>query len=345
MICNFIDARIEGISLHKVGNKSADEGCVLSKKNIELNEELKNLLIHYFVSPFKSQEFFNFYHIADLKYNEVYEFVSNIFNNPKSLYSDSVNLAKYLYEKSIHPKIKGGEFYIVHFKNCVIDNNTVDAIGLFKSENKDTFLKVYPSGDNFEIESQQGININKLDKGCLIFNTDKEKGYIVSIIDNISKGTDIAHYWADDFLQVRSRKDEYYYTENIISLCKNFTSNNPNIDKTQKADILNKAVSFFKNNESFDMDDFSNQIMKEETMINAFHSYKTEFEKERDIVIENGFPISNQALKKQSRTIKSIIKLDNNFKISIEGDINFLERGFDKDKKMCFYKLYYYKED
>lgn len=69
----------------------------------------------------------------------------------------------------------------------------MDAVGLFKSENKDTFLKVYPSGDGFEIESQQGVNINKLDKGALIFNTDKENGYIVAIVDNTNKGAE-AHY-------------------------------------------------------------------------------------------------------------------------------------------------------
>jgi len=55
-------------------------------------------------------------------------------------------------------------------------------------------LKVYPSGDGFEIESEKGININKLDKGCLIFNTERESGYVVAIVDNTNKGTE-AQYW------------------------------------------------------------------------------------------------------------------------------------------------------
>ncbi|MBD8347675.1 nucleoid-associated protein [Dysgonomonas sp. HGC4] len=342
---NFIDANIDNISLHKVGNKTADEGYQLSKKNVEIGQELKKLLTHYFVSPFKSQESFSFWHITNLKYNEVHEFISEVFNDPDSLYNNSVNLAKYLYEKSIHPKIKGGEFYTVYFKNCIIDNQTVDAVGLFKSENKDTFLKIFPSDDNFEIESQQGVNINKLDKGCLIFNTKKDKGYVVLVVDNINKGSDVAHYWMDDFLQVKPYKNEYYYTENIISLCKNFTSNNLIIDKTQKADILNKAVSFFKENESFDMDDFSNQIMKEESMKQAFQQYRSQYEQDRDIIIADDFNISQQALKKQVRTIKNIIKLDNNFKISIDGDTRYLEKGYDEEKRMNFYKLYFRDEE
>jgi hypothetical protein len=60
-----------------------------------------------------------------------------------------------------------------------------------------------PLGEGFEIESEKGVNINKLDKGCLIFNTEKEKGYIVAVVDNTNKGAD-AQYWVDDFLHVQA---------------------------------------------------------------------------------------------------------------------------------------------
>ena len=43
-----------------------------------------------------------------------------------------------LYEQSKHPNIKQGDLYVVHFKDCILDGETIDAIGLFKSENKDT---------------------------------------------------------------------------------------------------------------------------------------------------------------------------------------------------------------
>lgn len=343
---DIIKCNILGLSLHKVGNKYENEGIIFSKSEMSIeNTNTRVLLLKFFTSPFKLNEYYNFYHETELNYNEVYSFVSHIFENPETLYNNSVNIAKHLYEQSIHPKIKGGEFYVVYFKDCIIDDLTVDAIGLFKSENKDTFLKIYPKNDNFEIEPQQGININKLDKGCLIFNINKESGYRVLTVDNINKGTEIAHYWADQFLHIKPCKDEFYYTENIISLCKNFTSNNPIIDKTQKADILNKAVSFFKENESFDMDDFSNQILKEESMKQAFQQYRSQYEQDRDIIIADDFNISQQALKKQVRTIKNIIKLDNNFKISIDGDTRYLEKGYDEEKRMNFYKIYFRDEE
>lgn len=343
---DIIKCNILGLSLHKVGNKYENEGIQFSKSEMNIeNVNTRVLLLKFFTSPFKVDEYYSFHHETELKYNEVYSFVSNIFENPEALYDNSVNIAKHLYEQSIHPKIKGGEFYVVYFKDCIIDNLTVDVIGLFKSENKDTFLKIYPKNDNFEIEPQQGININKLDKGCLIFNINRESGYKVLTVDNINKGSEIAHYWADQFLHIKPCKDEFYYTENIISLCKNFTAENPNIDKVKKAEILNKAVSFLRDNESFDIDDFSNQILKEEYMKNAFQAYKSQYEKDRDVIIVDDFSISEQALKKQSRTIKNTLRLDNNFKISIDGDVRYMEKGFDEEKGLNYYKLYFRNED
>lgn len=178
-----INNKIKTLTLHKVGNKYENDICVFSKKDLNIDSALSEILSTYFLTSFKSNEYFNLYHDTDINLNEVYAYLSKIFDTPECIHEQSINLAKHLYEQSIHPKIKGGEFYVVYFKDCIIDGETVDAVGLFKSENKDTFLKVYPSGDGFEIESQQGVNINKLDKGCLIFNTDRENGYVVAVVD------------------------------------------------------------------------------------------------------------------------------------------------------------------
>lgn len=335
---------IESIVLHYVGNKLNQDGINFSKEPLNINKDISSLLLNYFLKSFNSLELYNLSHETSLELNEIYQYINNIFNNPNCIFEQSKNISKHLYEKSRHPKIKKGEFYTVYFKDCIINGITTDAIGLFKSENKDTYIKIFPSGLGFEIASDEGVNINKLDKGCLIFNTEKESGYLVAIVDTLNKGIE-ARYWKDDFLHIRPREDEYFHTENVISLCKNFTSHNPNIDKTQKADILNKAVSFFKENDSFDMNDFSNQIMKEESLKTAFQAYKSQYETEKDIVIVDDFTISEQALKKQVRSIKNMIKLDNNFKISIDGDTRYLEKGFDEDKKLGFYKLYFKNEE
>jgi len=342
----FNDPKLIKISIHKVGNKTLDEGITFSKRGQNIHSEITNVLTNYFLSAFKTEEFKNFSHDTDLNLNEVFVYASKIFDNPEQLHEQSINLAKHLYEQSTHPKIKGGEFYTVYFKDCIVDGTTTDAIGLFKSENKDTFLKVYPQGDGFEIESEKGVNINKLDKGCLIFNLEKEKGYIVSVVDNTNKGAE-AKYWTDDFLHVKPRKDEYHNTQNVMSLCKNFIKEGLpeelDISKADQVDFLNKAVEYFKKNEDFDMSDFKKVVMGKPEVAQSFDQYKSEYEFARELAVLDRFSISEAAVKKQARALKSVIKLDKNFHIYVHGDRDMIEQGTDEEGRK-YYKIYYTEE-
>lgn len=343
---DIINCNLDVLVLHRVGNKSENGNIHFSYLPLTIEDPIVRIsLLKFFTFPFKTSEYFNFHHDIDLNMNESFACVSKIFDDPEMLLEQSINLAKHLYEQSVHPKIKDGEFYVVYFKDCIVDGETVDAVGLFKSENKDTFLKVYPSSDGFEIESQQGVNINKLDKGCLIFNTDKENGYVVAVVDNTNKGAE-AHYWIDDFLHVRQRKDEYYNTQNLLALTKSFVMkelpNHFEVSKADQVDLLNKSVKFFKENETFDMDEFANEVIAQPEVIDSFNRYKGNYQKERDIEISECFTISDSAVKKQARVFKSVIKLDKNFHIYVHGDRNLIEQG--EDDKGKFYKVYYKEE-
>lgn len=338
---------IEKFIIHYTGNKLRDEGIVFSKNITSTNNKNIEHLLKYFIGSFKFDELFSFQHIIELQMNELYPIISNIFNNNSNFIYETENISKLLYEYSMHPRIKGGEFYVAYFNNCIINGKTVDAVGLFKSENKDTFLKVYPSGDGFEIESQQGVNINKLDKGCLIFNTEREKGYLVAVIDNTNKGAE-AKYWTEDFLNVRPRQDEYYNTQNVLTLCKNFvTKELPNefdVSKADQAEFLINSVKFFKEKESFDMEEFANEVMSQPKIIEKFNKYKDDYLQERDIDIADNFTISDSAVKKQARAFKRVINLDKNIQIVIKGSRNQVEQGID-ERGRKFYKIFYIEED
>ena len=343
----FNNTTIEDVVIHKVGNKTAGDGYLLSKHNSQIDEDMKDVLATYFLSHFKSDEYNNFFHESGIQFNVVYGLISAIFEDKTEFYDKSVALAKHLYEQSNHPKIKGGEFYMVYFKDCQLDDTLADAIGLFKSENKDTFLKVRENQGEIELVSETGINTNKLDKGCLIFNTEKENGYVVAVIDTTNKGLD-AQYWTDDFLHIQPRKDEYYNTENTLALYKNFIvkelpfSEEVKVSRADQADLLNKSVQFFKEKETFDMATFTKEVIQEPKLIEYFHQYKDNYEEENDVELADNFNISAPALKKQSRRFKSVIKLDKNFHIYVHGNTDMMEQG--QDAKGKFYKVYYNEE-
>ena len=341
-----MDKKIDYIAVHIVGNKSLEEGVSLSRANLTPKDEVIIPLEKYFLDAFFTDEYHRLYHDSGLEYNVVYGAATQIFEDPERLFEQSVNLAKYLYEQSTHPKIKGGEFYTVYFKDCLLDGETVDAVGLFKSENKDTFLKVLREGGNFNLESEQGINIKKLDKGCLIFNKDRENGYVVAVVDNTNRGVD-AQYWIDDFLHVRQRKDEYANTENVMAMAKQFiTKELPKefeVPKADQIDLLNRSLQFFKEKDTFDIEDFANEVIEQPEVIESFKNYKKTFEEERSMEIDDSFAISQHAFKKQQRSYKRIIRLDKKIQIIIDGNRDHVEQG--EDEKGKYYKVYYNTEE
>jgi len=337
------------LCVHSIGNKLADEPNQYSKAPFDIkNEDTKRTLLQYFTSSFKSEEFFQLQHTGNLELNEVYSYVTQIFENPEALFEQSKNICKHLFEKSDHPKIKTGELYVVFFKDCLIEDNTADAVGIFKSENREIFLKVMHQEGNFNISSDEGISISKLDKGCIIFNLDKEDGYLALLVDNGSKGGD-TQYWKNDFLNLKPRNDNYHQTQNVLSLCKNFVVEKLPTEfeasKADQADMLNKSVNYFKENETFNFDEFTGEVLQNPEVIKAFNDYKHDFVIEREIEISDDFDISAPAVKKQQKIFKSVIKLDKNFHIYIHGNREFIERGYDDAAGMYFYKMFFKEEE
>lgn len=343
----FSETIIDQIVVHKVGSKYNEENIRFSKSSLNLDDDIKDLLSKYFLSSFKSNEYFNFYHESDLNLNEVFHYIAKVFENPDELFDQSVNLAKHLYENSTHPNIQGGEFYTVYLQDIDFEGEIVDAIGLFKSETRETFLKVYPNEENYTIESEQGIDIKKLDKGCLILNLEKENGFIVATVDKTNKGED-ARYWIDDFLKIKQREDEYYHTENVMKMYKDFVvkqmPNEYEVERADQVDLINKSKKFFKETDNFQLEDFSEQVFEDKNLIDSFNNYKKVYESENEVQISNEFEISSSAVKKQSRVFKSVIKLDKNFHIYVHGNRKYIVKGFDEKTGMNYYQVFFKEE-
>jgi hypothetical protein len=348
----FFEAALNKISVHHVGNRSQSEMYALSEHPLVLKDELiSNLLRQYFLTPFeKTNEVYHLMHSSgDLALNEIHHFATQVFENVDKFHETSEQIAKYLYEVADHPKIKAGELYVTYFKQLQIEGELLDALGVFKSENKETYLKVYPDKGGFNVDYEQNaININKLDKGCLIFNTAKEIGYKVVVIDNNSRGPEAAVYWKDEFLQLKIRNDSYNQTSNTLGIYKNFVTNKIDEDfemtKADKIDLLNRSMKYFKEKETFDIDEFAGEVIGNEKAIESFKSFKSQYETEFDTPIANTFEISDNAVKKQARVYKSVLKLDKNFHIYIHGDKDLIEKGFDDGKAMNYYKVYFKEE-
>lgn len=341
---NFKNSDLQQLIVHHVGNKSDEEGIKTSKSETNIDDEIKSLLKQYFLKPFKPEMFYQFQHSSDLALNEICHYASSIFSDPDSLYLQSINIAKHLYDCSSHPMIKSGELYICYFEECVIEDEICDAIGIFKSENKETYLKVYPNQGDYTIEKQEGININKLDKGCLIFNTEKEDGYKVAIIDSTNKG-DEARYWKDDFLNLKPCENTFYHTKNYINLCKEFVEETfVDSAKVDQLELINNSVEYFNSNEQFNIREFEEKVMQAPEIISSFEEYKEQYAEEKQVPVFDEFDISAPAVKYSKKHIRSVIKLDKNFHVYVHGNSDKIHKGYDEKEQQHFYTLYFNEE-
>lgn len=342
---NRLEAQLGQISIHKIGIKSENEDIELSSGSIQISDEiLSDILLKYMLDSFREPEFFKFtFSNGDVDLNPVYNFVSNIFDNEDFLHEQSVNLARHLYESSNHPNIKGGDLMVAHIKDVLVDDEVTNAVAIIKSENKDAFLKLNRADGKYHINFDDGINIDKLDKACLIFDTERSSGFKICIIDKSNRNRD-ALYWKDDFLNLESREDNYHATVHYIQATKQFIKERlpfeDGADKRDESEILHRSKTYLKNVETFDKEDYTKTVFSEEDRQASFADFCDDFMQEKNIKLQDKFEVSESAVRKQTKYFRSVIKLDKNFHIYAHGDKSLMEKGTDPNGKK-YYKLYY----
>lgn len=331
---------------HHVGNKLRDEKFSLSSEVTIIENDTKDFLLKYFLLPVKAEEFYSFTHSVKLEMNDIYSIVESVFLNQKKFISFSQSIVKLLYEQSMHPKIKEGELNITYFSNVILDDEVIDAVGIFKSETDVPFIKMKNENSKFNINHDYGFEIKGMDKGCIIFNTDSKNGYKILIVDNANKSSD-AQYWKDDFLKVKPISNGFHYTNQFLGVAKNFVtkqlSEEFQVSKADKIDLLNRSMDYFKTHESFDKKEFETEVFHHPEIIKSFQNYNNYFKKNSTLEIDDSFEISQKAVKNQARLFKSVLKLDKNFHIYIHGDKELIEKGVEKDGRK-YYKIYYNNE-
>ena len=207
--------------------------------------------------------------------------------------------------------------------------------------------QLYAVGGNEEAARFSGINIKKLDKACLVFNIESENGYRVSILDKTNSTE--AVYWTTDFLGLEQCEDNYFQTSNYLKLCKDFVQevyNQENdIPKADQIDMLNRSIDYFKKADTFNENLFKEEVVSDPQIIDAFENFKNYYEEKNELALKDQFDVSNSAVKDEKKYFKHVLKLDKNFHVYIHGQKKYIEKGYDSDRDMNYYKLYFREEN
>nr|BFF39053.1 nucleoid-associated protein [Tenacibaculum mesophilum] len=340
-------AEISKCIIHKVANKYNSGQNAFSEELVRFDEESYELLLPFLLKPFGTEtQSYRFTHHADTRLNNLNKYASNVFDiDTDSIFiENSRNIVNHLYEQSNSAQIKTGDVLVVYFEGIEYKDILTEAVGVFKIESKSDFFQTYLDGNYYDVVVQKGISPKKLDKGCLILNTSDAEGTVVLSVDNNQYD---AQYWLKNFLNVRYADDKNLHTQNYLEMCREFSEEvlKPEQGKLKQNAFLADTIDFFKENETVSFDDFKSGVLPEETH-SQFEEYKSYFEKLNDLLLRNTIEVSEMVLKKEKSKFKTEIKLDTNIQIKIDIDApdaatEYLEQGYDEEKKMKFYKVFY----
>lgn len=342
--------RTAQIVAHRVGNQNRNERNFVSEGVLSMNDQLDDTLKKYFLKPFKQiAETYHFVHNVEMSYHLLNGIAKKVFENNEEFYQGSVDILNHLYEQSNHPQIKSGDLFVVLFDDILIEDELVQALGIFKSEKKDPYLNLTEDAQRVLVQSEEGISLKKLDKGCLILNIWEDEGYRVFSVDNNNYD---ATYWKASFLGIDYVQDKNFDTRSYIDMCKSFADEviKEKSGKKDQIEFLSDSIQYFDLNEEIVDKNFQETMFElDEELKNNFQNYKKKYEEDYEISIPDEIPISKPVLRQQKRAIKKFIKLDTGIQVKLDfkdpdSSRQFVEKGFDPDKGMHFYKVYYNEE-
>lgn len=342
------NAFIAKATLQRVGNKLSQELNYATSEEIPFTDDEEQLLKSFFLSSIRSsQDLMKFTHHVSLDYNTVYNSSVKFFEQEMSFIDYSNHILNHLYEKSNHPQIKTGELFVVLFKELQFQDITTDAIGIFKIEKKIDYLKFNLVEEDLDFAISKGVKLQKIDKGCLILNTEKDNGYRVVSIDNNSYD---ANYWKKSFLDLEEVMNDSYQTKHHLQLLSTFSNTMVDAgDSFTQKEFISQGIQLFNDNEVITKDILEEELLSPFDVVDSYDNFKTQYKKENNLDLDEHFNVSVPTLKKEKRKIKSQINLDTKIQIKLDisdGDSvkENIEKGFDEEKKMYYYKVYYNEE-
>jgi len=338
------NATIQKLTVHYAGNPVQNEPLTLADSLIEPDESLQEILMSYFLRSFKPEAFYHF----NTSGNPIYDACREIFKENGDFLKASSSIASALYDASTHPRILGGDLFVARIGGLNLHNEFYDAIVILKAEQEDSFLQVEWSGSQPEIVLSKAYRTDRIDKACLIFSHEEKDGYRVLAIDKTNGNSGEAQYWIDAFLNLEVLEDSYHYTRQYMHAYKDFVREqlpeNFEVNSADQIALLNRSSKYFKEKDKFEFDNFASEVIQQPEVADAFKAFTRDYSGDGEHSITESFDINPAAVKKHAGMFKSVLKLDKNFHIYVHGNRSLIERGYDEQKGMNFYKVYFSNE-
>ena len=343
---NFREAGLTSLALAKIGNPLKGEPLLTSKELCKFDQEESDILTSCFLNPFRSLDPYQLQGIKSEEGNPLFNYARSTFSDTDVLLDTAKKIANHLYTKSYHPNIKSGDLCISLMEGIIIKGKSASGICIIKSENKVPFLQISDKNGDLTLTTQHGIYPDKIDKGCLILNHEREKGYVVYLFDKSGN----TQFWNKDFVAATPIRDEDYLTKKFGELCINFADKglDSETDQNTRMMVANRALNYLNDSDDFEIGNFE-KALGEPELVDQFTSFKKQYEENGGSNIKDQFTISKKEATKAQKRLKKRMRLDTGAELTftskfLDQSENLLEQGWDENKGMNYVKIYFGEE-
>ena len=184
------------------------------------------------------------------------------------------------------------------------------------------FLSISSRHGDLKITTEHGINPEKIDKGCLIFNAFEKTGYYVLTFDRAGAHS---RFWLRDFLGVRLITDDAVLTNQYADLAVSFLQSGDasggepaGEDVARQTVAAKRAMNYFDTKDQFSMQEFEEEVLrKDPEMVARFKEHKARFEEEAGLPLKETFGISRTGVAKVKKKVGGVMKFDTGVEVRL----------------------------
>lgn len=327
------DSQLEKYMMHGIEEELTLGQEIYPRPEILLEAALTQLAF----GKINREQPYRFFHETDIDFNEVCAYAKQIFKDEQLFIEKSQAIAKHLHNVLENTSINRGDLFIGLFDNCLVGTEKKRVLALVKIDEKELFLDVKNDGTTMEVHGIDGINVKKANNAAIIVDMG-ERPPLVFIRTRKKEDT---IYWQERFLNIRVLDEQYEKTANALQEAKKFILKEENYSNTEKLELLNKTLDYFKSEENFEVNQYVSRVFEQADDV------------AKEIITQSVKPyetmISESAIEKVEKNYKRKIKLDDRVEIvvnvrDVETIDEVIETGVDEQTGRKYYKIYFQEE-
>lgn len=230
-------------------------------------------------------------------------------------------------------------WFSVAWDHFVLDEYEGRALGFFFTSERKSFLNL----NDTESLTMRGIPLQKPDYAALFL--EGEEGKFRLFVVEPGGQTALRTAWTQGLFPFQPMYQDAFHAKQFFKLCKSFSEDvlvkeKQNSREDQVA-FLSDSLDYASKKSEISMENFKADVLKEPAIVDAFETYQEKYSGTKGWNPPDRFAMTEESHSQAKKSVKSIIKLDKNFHIYVHGNKERIEKGFDENRRLNFYTLWF----